>query len=437
VFAERRHVQCVFVRRVGLRFGNGLRRTYDFLNVVLAVVFVVFVLVICMLARRFLRTLVLLMELLLVFFVLLDFGLSPFVNFFFLFFDFVFLKNRAAGSRSGRNFLANQILFGFDDAGGKQFGFFFADVHFRSGFRFGGARRSFFVLVRLRGCRASDFVRKIFGDGLIRFRGFDAFGGSAGEKPTGQTAARTARSVCWSRLAGNARLRFVRFNLRFEAFRLRDWSTCGGFRNWPPAILCERFARQYKRFLGRVRWASWRGSARSIAAIIEVTPWTTIVTAAIRIAAAASAISTAVSATIRATVAAARVTLWRSVLGWGKIACAAALAETAATATAASASATATKSAPSAASAKLWPVASVATAIASAITAAARAITWRRAVLGGVVARSKILRSGLVRIRLTLFFAYVAHRLSFVNAWSAGFRFFDVCMNVVRFGIAV
>ena len=77
------------------------------------------------------------MELLLVFFVLLDFRGCPFVNFFFLFFDFVFLKNRAAGSGGGRHFLANQILLGFDDAGGKQFGFFFADVHFRSGFRFG------------------------------------------------------------------------------------------------------------------------------------------------------------------------------------------------------------------------------------------------------------------------------------------------------------
>src|SRR5246127_2977164 len=140
------------------------------------------VLVICMLSRRFLHALVLLVELLLVFFVLLDFRLSPFVNFFFLFFDFVFLKNRATGSGGGRNFLANQILLGFDDAGGKQFGFFFADVHFRCGFRFGRfkAQWGFFLLVGLRGFRATHFVRKIFGDGLIRFRGFDAFGGSAG-----------------------------------------------------------------------------------------------------------------------------------------------------------------------------------------------------------------------------------------------------------------
>src|ERR1700746_71072 len=151
---------------------------------------VVFVLVICMLARRFLRAFALLVELLLVFFILLDFRGRPFVNFlfFFLFFDFVFLKNRAAGSGGGRNFLANQILLGFDDTGGKQFGFFLADVHFWSGFRFGrfAAQRSFFVFKGLCGCRTTHFVRKIFGDGLIRFRGFDAFGGSAGEKPAGQ-----------------------------------------------------------------------------------------------------------------------------------------------------------------------------------------------------------------------------------------------------------
>jgi hypothetical protein len=264
---------------------------------------------------------------------------------------------------------------------------------------------------------------------LIRFRGFDAFGGSAGEKPTGQSATRTARSVCWSRLAGNARLRFVRFNLRFETFRLRDWSTCGGFQHWPPAILRERFARQYKRFFRGIGWRGWTRSVRT--AIVKVTPRATIVAATTIRIAAASAIATPVAATVWATVAAARFALWRSVLGRRKVACAA-LAESAATARAASAATTATKPAPSAASAKLRPIASVASAIASAVAASARAVTWRRAVLGGIIAGRKILRSGLVRIRLTLFFG-----VTFVNSGSAGFRFFDMCMHVVRLGIAV
>src|SRR5258708_24824358 len=347
-----------------------------------------FVFVICMLARRFLRAFVLLVELLRVFFVLLDFRLSPFVNFFFLFFDFVFLEDGAAGSGCGRNFLANQILLGFNDAGGKQFGFFFADVHFRSGFRFArfAAQRSFLVLIRLRGCRATHFIRKIFGDGLIRFRCFDAFGGSAGEKPTGQSATRTARSVCRSRLAGNARLRLVRFYLRFEAFRFHERSSCRCFRHWPPAILRERFARQYKRFF---RGIGWRGRTRSVGtAIVDVTQRATVVAAAtIRIAATASAIST----TIRATVTAAKLAFCRGVLGWSKITCTSALSETTATATAASAATTASKSAPSAASTKLWSVAAtsaVAASAAPAFTLAARAVTWRRAILGRAVAWS-------------------------------------------------
>src|SRR5438477_2834009 len=140
------------MRGVGFRFGNRLRRAYDFLNVFVLVFMHPVVLFVLMPFGGFLRALVLLVELLLVFFVLLDFRVSPFVNFFFVFFGFVFLKNRAARSGGRRNFLANQILLGFDDAGGEQFGFLFADVDFWSGFRIGGPQRIFFVLIRLRGC---------------------------------------------------------------------------------------------------------------------------------------------------------------------------------------------------------------------------------------------------------------------------------------------
>src|SRR5258706_14680172 len=107
-----------------------------------------FVFVICMLARRFLRAFVLLVELLLVFFVLLDFRLSPFVNFFFLFFAFVFLEDGAAGRGCGRNFLGNQTVLGFNNAGGKQLGFFLADVHFATGFSLASSAANRSVLVR-------------------------------------------------------------------------------------------------------------------------------------------------------------------------------------------------------------------------------------------------------------------------------------------------
>lgn len=101
VLAECCHMQRIFVRGVGFRFSNGLRRTYDFLNVVfvLAVMF----LVVFFVAKPggFLRAFILFVELLLVFFVLLDFRGRPLVNGLFLFvvfFGFVLFKNRRARS---------------------------------------------------------------------------------------------------------------------------------------------------------------------------------------------------------------------------------------------------------------------------------------------------------------------------------------------------
>jgi hypothetical protein len=108
VLAECCYMQRIFVRGVGFRFSNGLRRTYDFLNVVfvLAVVFVLVVmfLVVFFVAKPsggFLRAFILFVELLLVFFVLLDFRGRPLVNGLFLFvvfFGFVLFKNRRARS---------------------------------------------------------------------------------------------------------------------------------------------------------------------------------------------------------------------------------------------------------------------------------------------------------------------------------------------------
>ena len=101
VLAQCCHMQRIFVRGVGFRFSNGLRRTYDFLNVVfvLAVMFLV-VFFVAKPSGGFLRAFILFVKLLLVFFVLLDFRGRPLVNGLFLFvvfFGFV-LKNRRARS---------------------------------------------------------------------------------------------------------------------------------------------------------------------------------------------------------------------------------------------------------------------------------------------------------------------------------------------------
>jgi hypothetical protein len=206
----------------------------------------------------------------------------------------------------------------------------------------------------------------------------------------------------------------------FEAFWLRDGSCCPSFRQGPPAILRERFARQYERFL---RGIGWRGRTGSVgAAIVEVTPGAAIITTALRIPA-ASAVATAVGAAILA--------LRRRVLGWRKIACAA-LAVSAATASAASAATTASKSTPSTASTKLWPVATVtadaiatsvatslATSVGTPVTCTARTVARRWTVLGGIVARRKILRSGFIGIGLTFFLKMF--KMRFFDPWCARF----------------
>src|SRR5216684_116407 len=125
VIAQGGNVQRIFVRGVGFRFSHCLRRTYDFLDVVLvlAVMFIV-VLFVFVLARF--HPFVLFVQLVFVVFILFDFRRRTFVYglFLFVFFSFIFFKDRSAGGGSRGNFLANQILFGFDYAGGKQFGFF-------------------------------------------------------------------------------------------------------------------------------------------------------------------------------------------------------------------------------------------------------------------------------------------------------------------------
>lgn len=90
VIAKRRDVKRVLVRRVGFRFGNGLRSADDFLHF------------------RFVR-----------FFVFVLFVFLGFVEFLFvsLFFGFVFLEDSAASGRFGLNVFADFILFGVDQAG--------------------------------------------------------------------------------------------------------------------------------------------------------------------------------------------------------------------------------------------------------------------------------------------------------------------------------
>src|SRR6266852_5354971 len=117
VIAQGGNVQRIFVRGVGFRFSHRLRRTYDFLDVVLVLAVMFIVVLFVFVLARFLHPFVLFVQL--------------------VFVVFILFKDRSAGGGSRGNFLANQILFGFDYAGGKQFGFFLADVHVRSCFRFG------------------------------------------------------------------------------------------------------------------------------------------------------------------------------------------------------------------------------------------------------------------------------------------------------------
>jgi len=75
--AQGGNVQRIFVRGVGFRFSHRLRRTYDFLNVALAVMFIV-VLFVFVLAR-FLYPFVLFVQLVFVVFILFDFRRRTFV----------------------------------------------------------------------------------------------------------------------------------------------------------------------------------------------------------------------------------------------------------------------------------------------------------------------------------------------------------------------
>src|SRR6266853_1584789 len=89
VIAQGGNVQRIFVRGVGFRFSHRLRRTYDFLDVVLVLAVMVIVVLFLFDFRR--RTFV--------------YGL-----FLFVFVSFIFFKDRSAGGGSRGNFLANQIL---------------------------------------------------------------------------------------------------------------------------------------------------------------------------------------------------------------------------------------------------------------------------------------------------------------------------------------
>src|SRR5713226_5331745 len=172
VIAQGGNVQRIFVRGVGFRFSHRLRRTYDFLDVVLVLAVMFIVVLFVFVLARFLHPFVLFVQLVFVVFILFDFRRRTFVYGLFLFVSFIFFKDRSAGGGSRGNFLANQILFGFDYAGGKQFGFFLADVHVRSCFRFGRceAQSSLFLfLLGFRCCSAANFVCQVLGYRLVRF----------------------------------------------------------------------------------------------------------------------------------------------------------------------------------------------------------------------------------------------------------------------------
>src|SRR2546426_12784889 len=71
MIAKGSNVQRIFVRGVGFRLGHRLRRAYDFLNIVIAIMFL-FVLIAFMFLGC-LRSFVLFVQLLFVVFILLDF----------------------------------------------------------------------------------------------------------------------------------------------------------------------------------------------------------------------------------------------------------------------------------------------------------------------------------------------------------------------------
>jgi hypothetical protein len=122
VIAKSGNMQRVFVRGVGFRFSHRLRRTYNFLNVVFVLALMFIVVPFVFVLAGFLHPFVFFVQLVFVVFILFDFRRRALVNglfLFFVFFSFVFFKNRSTGARSRGNFLANQILLSFDYAGGK------------------------------------------------------------------------------------------------------------------------------------------------------------------------------------------------------------------------------------------------------------------------------------------------------------------------------
>src|SRR5882724_9353910 len=132
--AQRSHVQRIFVRSVGFRFGDRLRRTHQLLLVVFFVVSFGFVVSLAGLRGP----LVFLVQLIVVFFILFvlrDFRGSAVVSrfvcfglFFLLLVVFFVFEDGAAGCGVRRNSLANQILLGFDYAVGEHCRFFVADL---------------------------------------------------------------------------------------------------------------------------------------------------------------------------------------------------------------------------------------------------------------------------------------------------------------------
>ncbi len=269
VITQRRHMQRVFVGRVGFRFGYRLRRADQFLYFVLVVVMcvgVMLVVFVVMVMARVGGALILFVQMIFVLFVLFDFRRRALVVrllFFGLqivFFALFLFKYRTARFGIGIRLdaLTHLILFGFDQAVGECRGFFIADFGIWStlGFRSGAVEVFLLLDIGFDSRFAARFLGFLVGDGFASL--LDTFGVSAGQEPAGQTAARTARSIGGSGLAGHAWLGLIRLRLWFETFGFGNRS--GSYRYSALTILGERFARQHERFFGCVGRS---GSTRS------------------------------------------------------------------------------------------------------------------------------------------------------------------------------